>query len=135
LREQYPQHGAGAAEDKALGEQGASQGTPARSECGPHGELAFAANRTRQDQVGDVRTCDDEHHDGGSKQDKQDRARRPRDLVAQPRHAQLHISRRIGLRVLVQDVGMKRAQFRTRRLQRCPGCQPPKKLRHPVSPD
>ena len=47
---------------QALRQQRASQRTPAGAECCADGELAFTANRARQDQVGDIRAGDDEDH-------------------------------------------------------------------------
>ena len=61
------------------------------AERGAHGQLAFAAHRARQDQVGDVRAGDDEHDRGGGEQHEQDRPRRRRDLIAQRRDAQLDV--------------------------------------------
>ena len=61
----------------------------AGAERGAHGQLAFAAHRARQDQVGDVRAGDDEHDGGRGEQHEEDRSRRRGDLIAQPRDAQL----------------------------------------------
>ena len=57
------------------------------AERGPHGQLALAAHRARQDQVGDVRAGDDEHDRGGGEQHEQDRPRRRGNLIAQRRDA------------------------------------------------
>ena len=83
-RQQQPEHRAGATEHQALGEQRPPQRAGAGAERGTDGQLPFAAHRSRQDQVGDVRARDDEHDSGGGQQQQQHRPRRRGDLIAEP---------------------------------------------------
>ena len=100
-REQHAQNGAAAAEDQALGEQRSPQRARARAERRAHGQLPFAPDGAREDQVGDVRARDREDDACRGEQQEQDRPRRRGDLIAQPRDAQLHVgARRVGLGML-----------------------------------
>ena len=60
LRADYAESSAGAAKQKAFGQQHAAQRACAGAERRADGQLAFAANRPRENQVGDVGTRDDE---------------------------------------------------------------------------
>ena len=105
----------------------------AGAERGPHGQLAFAAHRSRQDQVGDIRARNDEHDRCCGEQHEQDRPRRRRDLIAELLDGQLDIGlRRVRLGVLAHDGGVHRGQLGARRVERRPGRQAAEELRHPV---
>ena len=132
-RQQHAEHRAGAAEHEALGEQRPPQRAVAGAERGAHRQLAFATNRARQDQVGDVRARDDEDDAGGGEQHEQDRPRRRRDLIAQRRDAQLHVgARRVRLGMLAHHRGVHRGQLRARVFDRRARRQPAEQLRHAV---
>ena len=81
--DQHAEDRAGAAQQQALGQQRAAQRRPAGAERGANRQLAFAAHRSREDQVGDVRARDDEDQARRRQQHQQHRPRRRRDLVAQ----------------------------------------------------
>ena len=59
-RDQHAEQRAGAAQQQAFGEQRPPQRAGARAERGANRQLAFAAHRARENQVGDVRARDDE---------------------------------------------------------------------------
>ena len=106
-RQRDAQHRSGAAEHEAFGEQRAAERAAAGAERRAHGELPFAADGTREDQVGDVRARDHEHDSGCGEQHEQDRPRGRRNLIAQPGHVQLDAdSRRVRFRVLAHDRGV-----------------------------
>ena len=90
----------------------------AGAERGPHGQLAFAPHRSRQDQVGDIRAGNDEHDRGRGEQHEQDRPRRCRDLIAELRGFELQIAfRGIRLGVLAHHGGVHRGQLGARRVK------------------
>ena len=93
-RDQHAEHRAGAAEQQAFGEQRPAQRAGAGAERRADRQLPFAANRPRQNQVGDVRAGDDEHQRRGREQHQQNGSRRRRDLVAQPHR----VDAKVGLR-------------------------------------
>ena len=127
LRQQDAQRGTGPAEQQAFGEQGPPQRSGSCAERCPHGELTLAPYRTCQDQVGDVRTRDDEYDRGCAKEHEKDRSRRCRNLIAEPGHPQLDVgSHHVRLRVFTQDRGVHRDEFGTRRLEGSPGASRPK---------
>ena len=88
-RQHHAEHGAGAAEHQALGEQRAPERAGAGAERRTHGQLAFAAHRARQDQIGDVRARNHEHDGRRGQQHEQNRPRGRGDLIAERRDAQL----------------------------------------------
>src|SRR6202007_2557241 len=89
---------ASAAQDKAFGQQHATQ----RPRAGPEGranrKFTFAADSARENQVGHIAASDDEDKARGSEEDKQDGARARGDLVAKHFGADGELSAgRIGL--------------------------------------
>jgi hypothetical protein len=132
--QQHAQHGTCAAEHQALSQQRPPEGAMAGAERGPHGQLAFAAHRAGQDQVGDIRAGNDEHHRGCGEQHEQDRPRRRRNLIAEPGHLQLNVAlHRICLGVLAHDRGVHRRQLGARGIERHARLQAAEELGHPVS--
>ena len=132
-REENAENCAGATEHEALGEQRPPQGAAAGAERGAYGELALAADRARQDQVGDIRARDDEDHRGGSEQHEQDRPRRRRNLIAQRTNTQPHLGpRRVGIGMLDHHCFMRGRQLRARFLDRGAWRETAEELRHPV---
>ena len=106
----------------------------AGAERGPHGQLPFAAHRSREDQVGDVGARDDEDDRRGGEQQEQDRPRGRRDLIAELRDPQLDLPlRRIRLGMLANHRGVHRGQLGPRGLERNPWRETAEELRHPVA--
>jgi hypothetical protein len=71
----HAEHGAGATENQALCEQRAPERAGAGAERGSHGQLAFAAHRAGEDQIGDVGAGNDEHDGCRGQQHEQNRPR------------------------------------------------------------
>ena len=97
LRQHQAQHGARRAEDQALGEQGASERAPARTQRGTQGQFRFTADRPGQDQAGDVRARDDEDDRRRRQEQEEDRPCGRGDLIGERPDLQLNLSPR-GIR-------------------------------------
>ena len=133
IGQQQPEHGAGAAEHEAFGEQGAAEGARTGAQGGAQSELSLSADRPREDQVRDVRARDDEHDGGHGEEHDEDRPRGRRNLIAQPLDAQLYVClRRVRLRVLAHHRRMQGGQLRPCRFQRDAGRQAAEQLGHAV---
>ncbi len=130
-RHRDPEQCAGATEDEALGEQRPPQRAAARAERGTDRQLGFAAHGARQNQIGDIRTRNDEDDAGSGEQHEEDWARRSGDLVAQRRQAQSNVGlRRVGASMLLHHGAVSRDQFGACRVQRRARRKPPEQLRH-----
>ena len=132
-REENAEDGAGATEHETLGEQRPPERSAAGAERGAYGELALAADRAREDQVGDIRTRDDEDDRGGGEQHEQDRPCRRRNLIAQRADTQPHGGpRRVGVGMLAHHCFVRGRQLRARVLDRGAWREAAEQLRHPV---
>ena len=92
LRDEHAERCAGAAEQKAFGQQHAAQRSSACAERRADREFAFAANRARENQVRNIGAGDDEDEAGSREQDEENGSRAGSDLVAE------HPRRRCGSR-------------------------------------
>ena len=81
-----PSAAADQAEDHALGEQLADQAAATGAERGPHGDLALARRRAREQQVRDVHARDQQHEADGAEQ-QPERASQVADHRFVQRHA------------------------------------------------
>ena len=132
-RDQHAEQRAGAAQQHAFGEQRAPQRAGARAKRRANRQLAFAAHRAREDQVGDVRARDDEDQAGRAEQHQQDRARRRGDLIAQLHRVDAEvILHRIRFLVRRQHAAVNGAQLRARLLEVGARREPAEELRHPM---
>ena len=132
-RHDQTQHRAGPAEHQAFGQQGAAERAGAGAQRGPHGQLAFPTHRTGEDQVGDVRTSNDEHDRCGGKEHEQDRSRGRGDLIAELRRCEVDVRlRRIRFGVLAHHRRVDRRQFGARGFERRTGRQAAEQVRHPM---
>jgi hypothetical protein len=133
LRDRDAEHGAGAAEHEALGEQRAPQRGRARAQRGAHRQLRFPPHGPRQNQVRHVRAGDDEHQSRCGEQDEQHGPRLCRDLIAQPDGVNPEIVLdRIGFGVFLHDSAVDGAKFGSRRLHVGAWRQTAEQLSHPM---
>ena len=127
------QHGAGTAEHETFGEQGAAEHAMTGAQGGAQSEISLPAHRAGQNQVRDVRACNDEDDGGRGKQDEKDGPCGRRELIAERRDPELNV-RRLGVRlgVFVHDRRVQGGQLRSRRLECGARGQAAEQLGHPV---
>ena len=132
-RDQHTQGRAHSAQQQAFNQQRPPQGAGGGAKRGANGQLAFTADRARQDQVRDVRARDDEHQRRGRQEDQEHRSGRRRDLVTQPPGLDLEVGvARVRLGVRLEDVSMHGPQLVARGLEVRARREPAEELRHPM---
>ena len=117
-RDDDGEHRARAAQQQAFGQERSAQRAGARAKRRANGQLAFAADRARENQVRDVRAGDDEDQRRRGEQHQQDGSRRRDDLVAQVHRVDAEVRLRlIRLRMLLHDGAVHGTKLRARRLE------------------
>ena len=103
--------------------------------AGPNHQLAFAANRPRQNQVGHIGTGDDEDQSRRGQQHPKHGPGFGRNLVAQKHRVNAEVRlRRIRLGMLFHDGAVCRPELGAGLFQRRAGGQPAKQLGHAMDP-
>ena len=127
LGERNAEQRAGPAQQHAFGKEGAAQRRASCTERGTNRELAFAPDRPRQNQVGDVGAGNHKDQRRRRQQHEEHSARRRHNLVAQPPGLDAESGvLLVRLRVRADDRCVHGLELGFRRLESAPGARRPK---------